>query len=289
MELHRNYMTTFRADASWSSLYAIQEDVYMSICDDKDPNKNEGVYKMLKKEKELLDSFMYAMNTGLSFNKTDVDVNGRPTISDPQTGRPLYIGEGLIPQIEAAANKYVYVNKPSLPFFNMIMSNMADKADSDTGGKWLFITNRKMWNDVQTTLGDYLANYRTDGTFMYSKSANGGQGGYVKVGATYDTYVYAGNEISFVVDRALTREYPTKGYGVCIDLTADKTTGVPAIAKFSLTGKDFITNKIIGVGGYDGSTSGEVASNVAGSKLVMMGYAGVAAFTPYRSVLVYEA
>lgn len=29
------------------------------------------------------------------------------------------------------------------------------------------------------------------GTYMYSKSANKGQGGYVKVGATFDTYEYA--------------------------------------------------------------------------------------------------
>ena len=57
-------MTTFRADTSWSSLYAIQENVFLSIADDKDASKNEGVYKMLKKEKELLDTFMYAMNTG---------------------------------------------------------------------------------------------------------------------------------------------------------------------------------------------------------------------------------
>lgn len=42
-------------------------------------------------------------------------------------------------------------------------------------------------------------------------------------------------------------------------------------------------------GGYDGKTSGEVASNVAGSKLVLMSYAGVAAFTPYRSVILREA
>lgn len=42
-------------------------------------------------------------------------------------------------------------------------------------------------------------------------------------------------------------------------------------------------------GGADGVTSGEVASNVAGSKLVMHGYAGVAAFTPYRSVILFEA
>lgn len=57
-----------------------------------------------------------------------------------------------------------------------------------------------------------------------------------------------GNQISFVCDRALTREYPNKGYGVCIDLTADKSTGIPAIAKFTLAGKDIIVNKILGVG-----------------------------------------
>ena len=289
MERHRNFMTTFRADASWSSLYAIQENVFMSIADDKDQTKSEGVYKMLKKEKELLDTFMYAMNTGLTFNKGNIDVNGKATISEPETGRPIYIGEGLIPQIEAAANKYCYSNRPNLQLFNMIMSDMSDKAQSDTGNKFIFIVNRKMWNDLQMTLGEYLANYRTDGTYMYSKSANKGLGGYVKVGTTFDTYEYAGNQVSFVVDRALTREYPTKGYGVCVDLTADKTSGTPAVAKFSLTGKDFMTNKIVGVGGYDGKSSGEVASNVAGSKLVMMGYAGVAAFTPYRSVIVREA
>jgi len=93
-------MTTFRADASWSSLYAIQENVFMSIADDKDQTKSEGVYKMLKKEKELLDTFMYAMNTGLTFNKGNIDVNGKATISEPETGRPIYIGEGLIPQIK---------------------------------------------------------------------------------------------------------------------------------------------------------------------------------------------
>lgn len=72
MELHRNFMTTFRADASWSSLYALQENVFMSIADDKDVTKSEGVYKMLKKEKELLDTFMYAMNTGLNKRRLSI-------------------------------------------------------------------------------------------------------------------------------------------------------------------------------------------------------------------------
>ena len=89
MEFHRNFMTTFRADASWSSLYALQENVFMSICDDKDKNKNEGVYKMVKKEKELLDTFMYAVNTGLLLNKGNVDINGKASIVDPDTARPI--------------------------------------------------------------------------------------------------------------------------------------------------------------------------------------------------------
>jgi hypothetical protein len=90
-------MTYFRHDTSWSSLYAIQEHVFMNICDDKDKSKGEGVYKMLKKEKELLDTWQYSVNTGLLLNKGNVDVNGKATIHDPDTGRPIYIGEGLIP------------------------------------------------------------------------------------------------------------------------------------------------------------------------------------------------
>lgn len=135
VELHRNFITTFRADASWSSLYAIQENVFMSIADDKDATKSEGVYKMLKKEKELLDTFMYSMNTGLLLNKGNIDANGKATISDPDTGRSIYIGEGFIPQVEAAANKYFYSYKPNLQLFNLIMSDMSDKAQSDTGNK----------------------------------------------------------------------------------------------------------------------------------------------------------
>lgn len=171
----------------------------------------------------------------------------------------------------------------------MIMSNMADKSQEETGNHWTFIVNRKLWNDINTVLGEYLASFKTDGTYMYSKSANKGEGGYVKVGATYNSYEYSGNFVTFVVDRALTREYPTTGYGVCIDLTADKTTGMPAVSKHSIIGGDFITNKLAGIGGMDGRTSGEVASNVAGSKMVMLGYGGVMVATPYRSAILIEA
>ena len=121
-------MTTFRHDVSWSSLFAIQEPVFMRICDSKDKNKTEGVYKMVKKEKELLDTFNYSVSTGLLLNKGNITDQGRATISDPDTNRPIYIGEGLIPQIESAANKFTYTNKPTIALLNMIMDKMAEKS-----------------------------------------------------------------------------------------------------------------------------------------------------------------
>ena len=47
----------------------------------------------------------------------------------------------------------------------------------------------------------------------------------------------------------------------------------------------FISNKFPGVGGLDGLSSGIVSSPVAGVKLINWGYAGVAVFNPYKSVI----
>lgn len=62
-----------------------------------------------------------------------MDKNLRPTITDPETGRGIYIGDGVIPQVEAFASKYVYNNKLTISMFNRILSEMADKAQELTG------------------------------------------------------------------------------------------------------------------------------------------------------------
>ena len=49
----------------------------------------------------------------------------------------------------------------------------------------MFMCNEKGWSVVQRVLGDYLANRHTDGAYLWS---NQGQGKYVKVGATFDSY-----------------------------------------------------------------------------------------------------
>ena len=125
-----------------------------------------------------------------------------------------------------------------------------------------------MWYLVQKTLLSFLADFKTDGAFMWSQAA----GKYVSVGNTFDSYEYGGNEISFKVDRTFSREYGyEKAFAVCLDLTADKTSAQPPIGMYTLKGGDFISNKIAGVGGLDGVSSGVVSTPVAGSKLVNMG------------------
>jgi hypothetical protein len=125
---------------------------------------------------------------------------------------------------------------------------------------------------------------------LYSKATNSyvKADNPVKVGATFTSYEIAGNTVSFMVDRALTKEYPTKGYGVCFDMTPDMTISQPAIAGFTIEGAEFITSKYPGVGGIDGITSGVVSSPVAGSKLIVCGYSGIAAFSPYKAFFIEQ-
>ena len=55
------------------------------------------------------------------------------------------------------------------------------------------------------------------------------------------------NEVSFLVDRALTREYGNKGYGLAFDLSSDLVSGMPAISMMTLKGGQCIQNYITGV------------------------------------------
>ena len=153
-----------------------------------------------------------------------------------------YIGDGLIPQIERFASKYGY-NKLTVEVMQTAINMMCQKAENPTGNRFTFIVNEALWNQIQLALSEWLARFKTVGTYLWSKEANN----YIKVGATFSTYEIGGNEITFKVDRSLSREYGNRGYGIMLDLTADKTTGQPAIAAFTFKNGEFISSKYPGV------------------------------------------
>ena len=96
------------------------------------------------------------------------------------------------------------------------------------------------------------------------------------------------NEVVFMPDRALTREYGNKGYAIALDLSSDLVSGMPAVSMMTLKNGNCIQNYITGVGGMDGLSSGEVSSPVAGSKMVIHGYIGVCVWNPFKSFILRE-
>lgn len=278
IEKHRTYIGTQRCDLDVSAKYAAMEDQFIKIATD---DKKDFTYKLTGAEKVCLDSYMYARNNALLFSKGSMDANGKSRLAD-ELGRPLIATEGIIPQCERFASKFVF-NKLNVRIFQQALDEIIAKCDNPQDNVITFICNSKMMSMVQNTLMSYLKDFQTDGGFIWSKGSNG----YVKVGTTVDSYNWNGNTVVFKLDRSLNLEYPNKAFGMFIDLTTD-SNGRAGLQMFTFKGGQLIHNTITGVGGKNGLTSGEVASPVAGSKIVNWGYSAVGVMNPYRSAILEE-
>lgn len=123
-------MTLFRVDENYSDRYKLMEDTLIKISEGKDAGcLSEKIYAMDPMSKVLMDNFMQAREQMLLMSKTNIDVNGKATISTRNTGREIPIGEGLIPQIERYCSKHV-ASKVTINTFHTIMNEMVQKADN---------------------------------------------------------------------------------------------------------------------------------------------------------------
>ena len=279
VEKQRGYISEIRVDIDASSRYEALEETFIKLSRGSDANGWESkIFAWPDKKKVLLDNFMQARNNGMLWQHTTMDENGKATLTD-RKGRPIIAGDGIIPQINRFASKFSY-SKMSVSLLNDMVLNLSQKCKSVQGNTFAFVVNEKLYADLQNVLSELLLQHRADGAYVWSKASNG----HVKVGATYDAYTFLSNEVIFHVDRALSIEYGDKGYGILVDLTADKASGRPAIEQFTIGGKEIIENTLKGVG----IDSGDIASPVAGIKWVMSGYWGVAVYNPYRSVVLIE-
>lgn len=289
IEKHRSWITEHRNDISYSSRYASMEDQFIKIASgDGTGELKSRLFKLNKMEKDLLTNFNTVKNNHLLWGKTTMDKNGKSTVLT-EDGRPLIAGDGLIPQIERFASKYRFA-KLSINVINVCLDQMNQKAANPTGNHYTFIVNDRLWGMVNTALGDWLKLWQSTPTLLYSKETQSmvKADNPVKVGATFTSYEIAGNTVTFMVDRALTKEYDKKAYGIVLDMSPDISTNSPAVAAFTLKGAEFVTSKYPGVGGIDGITSGIVSSPIAGSKLIVAGYSGITAFAPYKAFILEE-
>ena len=92
----------------------------------------EKIYKLDPMKKNLIENFLYARENMILMAKGNVSVDGKPTISDRATGRPITVGDGIIPQIERFASKYS-ANRVTINTFQTIISTMVEKAENPQG------------------------------------------------------------------------------------------------------------------------------------------------------------
>ena len=276
-EKFRGYISTHRCDIDYSAMYKPMEEVFIQIGKGKD---DDPWYRLPKCQQVLVENFLQVREGKLAWGKSNINKDGQPTIYDNETGRPIITSEGIIPQVERFATKFVF-SRLTVAWLQKALNALVLKSEKKLGNKYAMICNTLMWHDVQRVIDVFLKDRHTDGDFLWSKASNG----YVSAGATYDTYVYGGNTIGFKLDASLDIEFPDRKYAIMVDLTPDSKTGKPAFAQFTFKNGEFIQNKILGVGGESGLDSGVVSSRVAATKLVAFGYAGAACFNPYKSVV----
>lgn len=282
VEKHRNHITRHRASVSYSQTYKALEDVFIQTGKGGKDGKEDMFYKLNKSEKDCLDTLYFAKNQALLFGKSNFDINGKCMLQD-ENGQDIPKGDGAITQVERYCDKLVF-STLSVSIFDEALHTLRSKSQKSKGNKYVFMINDMMDNQVGKVLREYLRTYAQDGTYFFSKD-----NGTVQVGADFDTYMVQGNQISFVVDRCLSHEYPDRAYGVFLDLSHDLSTGRPAISSFTLRGGEMITGNLPGLGGMDGRTSGQISTSVSGSEYHLMAYAGVAVFNPYRAFILEES
>lgn len=141
------------------------------------------------------------------------------------------------------------------------------------------IVNDILWRDLQKTCAQFIADHKVDAQYLYSQF----EGKQIKVGATYSAFEWAGNTVIFRLDRALSNEFPTKGFGILADMTTGKDGNRP-VNLFTLRDKAFVENTLTGVG----VKSGPVSTPVAGEKYIVSGYSGIGAANPYRAYILME-
>lgn len=129
VEKMRNYLTTVRVQDTYSAKYALMEDTFIKI--GKGENQgclSEKIYKLDPMKKNLIENFLYARENMILLAKGTVGVDGKTTLADRATGRPIFIGDGMIPQIERFASK-ASMNHITINTFHTIISTMVEKAD----------------------------------------------------------------------------------------------------------------------------------------------------------------
>jgi hypothetical protein len=294
VEEHVNYVTTLRTSASFSSEYALKEKYYATTL-----NNEQVLVKMEPIREDMMQQLLYAVNNVMIFGESTVNDQLQSTLFDYGNNNPIIAGDGVYTQINKFADTFDYAQGSlSVRQLNNMFKSITNKTPKITGNHFTFVCNKTLWEHFNETMIGELKTSAIAGAWYYSKAA--GKKVNVKsvetespdgmqVGTTFNTYEFSGNLITFAPDRVLSEHYPDTGFGFCIDTGIDEKDGEPNIMALKYHGIDILTGELIGMGGLDGKTSGQISTPIAGSQLEMMTYTGAIVRNPYKAAILQEA
>lgn len=270
-EKHRNYISRHRVEDSWSGDYAKMEKKFL---------EHGGMFFSIKTgEKELIDQLYLAFENSCLLGHTNVDDEGRILIQE-EDGRPIVMGEGIIPQIKRFCGQTRY-SKLALSHLRNAMSEVVEKLPKKTGNRIAAICNWIFYQQINTLLDDKAKLSTTDAYFL-SKT-----GGKIVLGAEFNGYSFSGNTIIFTENAALSDRYPDRGY--CLLLDAGVYDGEPNIQLHTIKGMSFFNATQLGIGGKSGGANVENAGTmIHGWRAAYMGYRGAKVANPYGAHIIEE-
>lgn len=276
-EWHRNYMGLHKHGATMSQRFSNNKTYYINDAD-------RVQIEAFEIEKEIMNQFLETREGNIAYQESNFDEYGRCQLQD-ENGQDIPMGDGVIPQAKRYANLFSY-NTFDTSYLDMMIQSATAKSTKITGNKYVFACNTRMYHQFGSAMkqDNILSNF---GAWFFSKNAKD-PNGLVNVGANFNTYSYQGNEISLMPSMALNVEYPDQGYGILIGMDPDMESGKPAMEMFTQEGAEYLTGNLIGMGGKDGHSSGEISTPVTGTEYYVMGYSGVALYNPYNTAIIQE-
>ena len=312
-ERHINYLTKIRAGQPYSGDFRTTQDLYFTT--DQDAQKiKEGkpgfkIFKLSTVEQQVLDHFLISANAALLFGRTSVsESTGRPSIQ-LENMQNVITGDGVIAQYERYAHYIDYTNgQLHVKDFQDAIEYVCERRGQSQGNHITVICNRKFSrhkaNALQNAINTFAAS--NNGTWFFSrdlsdvygaKDAFGGKKmgksklpQEVGVGATFNTYIYEGNTVTFIVDEALTNHYQDRGFAIFIDtgIYEDENGQTPAVHLKTLKGRALVKNYITGMGGIDGRSNGHVSTASDFSRFEVLGWRGACVRNPYAATIMVE-
>ena len=313
LEIHDNVMTKIRVEQKYSSDFKATESRYF-ISDEDFGKASKGssdykIYEFNKMEEEVLNQFITSANGFM--------ISGRSTIN-PNTGRTflqienqdLVIGNGLIAQVEEYARRVDYTRgNLSVKHLQAAIDHIVDARGQSVNNHITCICTRSFWKELAKALSTELFIQNPAGLWFYGKDVTMPKDkmtpstridklklydklpNEISVGATFNSYIYQGNTINFIVEDDLTRFKNNEGYAMFMDTGLyedEKGKPAPTLNMFTLQGREMVRYTQAGIGGINGTTSGPVSTLIDGSTVGILGWRGIAYRIPYSTVIFQE-